>query len=161
MFQLAGHPRIKCWVSDNLACRIIQTYIFLERALRFQCAIDLFAARQEFRAYELNSHDWEAITKVAEWLSQFRDATTKMSATKSAVLSLSFGYFIRLQNKLQSILDTLLPGEHSQLRDGLLAAHEKLADYLFRFTVSPYYIWASCKLYVTPISIIQHSDCLL
>ncbi|KAL5478914.1 hypothetical protein ACEPAI_2201 [Sanghuangporus weigelae] len=127
----------------DVPTRWSSTHQMLNCALRFQHAIDVFSTRRELRQHELDEEDWLSIQKVADWLIVFRHATTDMSSTKKAALSLAFGYFLVLQNKIRSIIDELPANIAPQLKRGLIAAHEKLVEYLFCFTVSPYYLWAS------------------
>jgi hypothetical protein len=89
--------------------------------------------------------DWEAISLVAGWLKAFRSATTEMSRTSKPMISTVHAIFRGLQDHVRDILrelpDTALP----QLREGLVAAHQKLSEYYYRSDESPYYTWAASK----------------
>ncbi|KAF8808961.1 hypothetical protein BYT27DRAFT_7222760 [Phlegmacium glaucopus] len=101
------------------------------RALDFSKDIDTFTGSNcDLRGLELDLAEWEAITLVSNWLKAFRSATTEMSTTKKPMLS---------TNILETLPDTAQP----QLRDGLLAAHQKLSEYYYQSDASPYYTWAA------------------
>ena len=111
--------------------------------MRFQKEIDSFCSRREYRDYELDADDWMALRLVANWLIAFRDATTSMSTTNTSVLSTTYAQFIMLQDKLRRSIAEIPRGIPQQLKNGLINAHQKLAQYIFMFNQSPYFLWAT------------------
>ena len=99
--------------------------------------------QKDYRDFELDDNEWIAIQLVANWLVVFRNATTYMSTTTTSVLSTSYDHFLMLQDEIRQSINNLPDGTQSQLKDGLIAAHSKLAEYLFLFNESPYFLWAS------------------
>ncbi|TFK58542.1 hypothetical protein BDN72DRAFT_781961, partial [Pluteus cervinus] len=89
--------------------------------------------------------DWDCIALVKEWLQLFRNATTKMSATSTPMLSSAHAIFRGLQEHLKDIIRRLPPSTSSTIRDGLVASHRKLSDYYYKIDESPFYLFASCK----------------
>ena len=117
---------------------------FIGRALDFSKEIDAFTgSNRDLRSLELDPAEWEAITLVSNWLKAFRSATTEMSTTKKPMLSTVHAIFRGLEDHVKTILETLPDNAQSQLRDGLVAAHQKLSEYYYRSDESPYYTWAA------------------
>jgi hypothetical protein len=108
--------------------------------------IDTYVAgNHDLAKYRLTAHDWDGIVLVAEWLKQFRHATTEMSTTKLPMLSSTHATFRGLQKHLKTVISTLLPNDTApEIKTGLLDAHRKLSDYYYEFDQSPLYIWAAC-----------------
>ncbi|OCB88219.1 hypothetical protein A7U60_g4624 [Sanghuangporus baumii] len=127
----------------DVPTRWSSTHHMLERVLRFQTSVDTFCFKREYRVYELDADDWEAITLVSKWLQLFREATESMSTTSECMLSSTFGCFLVLQNHLRKCLKDIPDNASIRLQNGLKSAHQKLADYLGRFSISPYYLWSS------------------
>ena len=80
---------------------------------------------------------------MAGWLKSFRSATTQMSTTKQPMLSTAHAIFRGLQDKVHDALCSLPDSASPMIRNGLLAAHQKLSEYYHRFDISPFYIWAA------------------
>ncbi|KAG5633161.1 hypothetical protein H0H81_010363, partial [Sphagnurus paluster] len=95
------------------------------------------------RMLEISNEEWDAIELVTKWLKHFRDATTQMSSTKQPMLSQTHAIFRGLQEHLRTALRELPNNAPPRIRDGLVAAHEKLADYYSKYDLSPYYLWAA------------------
>ncbi|KAL5497681.1 hypothetical protein ACEPAH_2612 [Sanghuangporus vaninii] len=66
-----------------------------------------------------------------------------MSTTKTSVLSSTYRQFILLQDTLRKAILELPQSILLQLKNGLINAHKKLAEYVFLFNQSPYFLWAS------------------
>ncbi|PPQ80819.1 hypothetical protein CVT25_001944 [Psilocybe cyanescens] len=96
---------------------------------------------------ELDKNDWDAISQVASWLKAFHSATTQMSKTKEPMLSTVHAIFRGLQDHIRSILSQLPDSAPTQLRDGLLEAHNKLSEYYYKSYESPYYTWAASAFF--------------
>jgi hypothetical protein len=125
-----------------------------ERALNFLAEIDDFIFQNEdLRNLALTEAEWESITQVAGWLKAFRSATTQMSTTKQPMLSTAHAIFRRLQDEVCNALRSLLDSTSPMIKDGLLAAHQKLSKYYYRFDISPFYIWAARESYPFCISV--------
>jgi hypothetical protein len=127
--------------------------IFPGRALDYSKEIDAYTgSNRDLRGLELEAADWEAISLVTGWLKAFRSATTEMSRTKKPMVSTVHAIFRGLQDHVKEILrelpDTALP----QLRNGLLAAHQKLSEYYYKSDESPYYTWAASQYCYSPHS---------
>lgn len=124
-------------------------YVFTERAIRFEKAIQHFASsHRDLRDFELTDSDWRNINQIAEWLTIFVAATTEMSATKSPMISTTHAVFRGLQDQLKNILTSLPDNVTPTVKSGILKAHRKLSDYFYKFDQSPYYTWAASKLYL-------------
>ena len=147
-----------CWSSTHqmlhmlslfsLCNRLIVNLFFIGRALDFSKEIDVFTgSNHDLRALELDPAEWEAIALVSNWLKTFRSATTEMSTTKKPMLSTVHAIFRGLQDHIKTILETLSDNVNPQLRDGLVAAHQKLSEYYYRSDASPYYTWAASEFY--------------
>lgn len=114
-----------------------------DRALQFRADLDVFVDRfRDLRSLELSAGECDAIDSVSSWLLAFRSATTQMSSTKEPMLSSTHAIFHGLQEHIRDILRALPDSSH-QIKAGLLAAHEKLSDYYYKYDETPYYIWAS------------------
>jgi hypothetical protein len=119
------------------------------RALDFMVEIDDFIFQNDdLRHLTLSESEWESITQVTGWLKAFRSATTQMSTTKQPMLSTAHAIFRGLQDEVRNALRSLPDSTSSLIKDGLLAAHQKLSEYYYRFDLSPYYIWAACESYL-------------
>ena len=118
----------------------------IERALDFMAEIDDFIFQNEdLCSLALTEAEWESITQVAGWLKAFRSATTQMSTIKQPMLSTAHTIFCGLQDEVRNALHSLPNSTSPMIKDGLLAAHQKLSNYYYRFDISPFYIWAACK----------------
>jgi hypothetical protein len=114
------------------------------RALDFQTEIDDFVFQNEDLAnLALTEAEWASITQMAGWLKAFRSATTQMSTTKQPMLSTAHAIFRGLQDEVHDALRSLPDSTSPMIRNGLLAAHQKLSEYYYRFDISPFYIWAT------------------
>jgi hypothetical protein len=114
------------------------------RALDFRTEIDDFIFQNEDLAnIALTEAEWGSITQVAGWLKAFRSATTQMSTTKQPMLSTSHAIFRGLQDEVRNALRSLPDSTSPMIKNGLLAAHQKLSEYYYRFDISPFYIWAA------------------
>jgi hypothetical protein len=89
--------------------------------------------------------DWTAIETVEHWLTRFRQATTAMSTTSTPILSTTHAALRTLQEELKKAIRTLGSNTSTQIRDGLIQAHQKLAEYHMLFDRSPYYLWATSQ----------------
>jgi hypothetical protein len=67
-----------------------------------------------------------------------------MSTTKRATLSSTHAIFRGLQDQLREDIATLPQTAPIRLRTALVEAHQKLAEYYYKFDESPFYMWASC-----------------
>jgi sulfur relay (sulfurtransferase) DsrC/TusE family protein len=115
------------------------------RALDYQETINSYVTRnKEVHAFELSNADWESIKMVTSWLKSFRVATTKMSATKTPMLSTTHAIFRGLQDDIKNILRSLPDTVSPNIILGLTDAHRKLSDYYYEFDASPFYTWAAC-----------------
>ena len=116
------------------------------QALDFLTEIDDFIFQNEDLAtLALTEVEWESITQVAGWLKAFRSATTQMSTTKQPMLSTAHAIFRGLQDEVRNALRSLPDSTSLMVKNGLLAAHQKLSEYYYRFDLSPFYIWAACE----------------
>jgi hypothetical protein len=126
---------------------IFETYTLTihppERALLYRDAVERYAQGRKMPVPDEN--DWKAIETVCSWLKIFRDATTQMSSRDKTTISSVFGVFLGLQNHIRQLLRQSASSMPDDLRDGLLDAHEKLAEYFKKSDASPYYMWAACK----------------
>ena len=114
------------------------------RALDFLTEIDDFIFQNEdLRNLALTEAEWDSITQVAGWLKAFRSATTQMSTTKQPMLSTAHAIFRGLQDEVRDALRSLPNSTSLKIKNGLLAAHQKLSEYYYRFDLSPFYIWAA------------------
>lgn len=116
--------------------------------MQYEAEINTFVTlrtNKDLRDLELSEDEWSSIRLVASWLEKFRDATTQMSATHQPMLSHTHAIFRGLQEHLRGSLQTLPSGIDLCIRNGLVAAHEKLSEYYYRFDQSPFYIWAARK----------------
>ena len=123
--------------------------LILGQAMDYRSILDDFVAKnREFRKYELQDEDWEAIALVTQWLKSFRSATTQMSATKRPMLSSTHAIFQGLQDSITESLCSLSNNTPALLCQALLNTHWKLSDYYGRSDELPYYTWA---LHMSPI----------
>ena len=106
---------------------------------------DFVSLHKDLHALELSEAEWDAIVQVATWLEMFQTATMEMSHTKQSILSTTHLIFRRLQEHIWTIIADLPDNFNSQLKAGLLAAHQKLSEYYYHFDQSPFYTWATCK----------------
>jgi hypothetical protein len=114
-----------------------------ERALLYREVMDRYARMHRDESDVLSDSDWSAIKTIAGWLSLFREATTFMSLRDKTTISSVFGVFMALQDDIRANIcksrDVPL-----ELKQGLLDAHEKLAEYFKKSDASPYYMWSAC-----------------
>jgi hypothetical protein len=96
----------------------------------------------------ITENEWKAIQLIESWLSKFRVATLKMSTTKQITLSVVHAIFLDLQSHIKDQLSDLPDNTPVELVDGLIAAHQKLSDYYYKFDKMPYYIWAACMCFI-------------
>jgi hypothetical protein len=108
---------------------------------------DFVFQNEDLRSLALTEAEWESITQVAGWLKAFRSATTQMSTTKQPMLSTAHAIFRGLQDEVRSALRSLPNSTSPMIKAGLLAAHQKLSEYYYRFDLSPFYIWAAREFY--------------
>ncbi|PBK63979.1 hypothetical protein ARMSODRAFT_839521, partial [Armillaria solidipes] len=128
----------------DVATRWSSTHQMLCRTLDFRDIIDSYVSRIcELQDFELSDADWKAIELVTRWLKTFRSATTQMSTTKISMLSTTHAIFWGLQDHLKKVLRSLPDGISPRLRDGVIAAHEKLSEYYYKYDESPLYTWAA------------------
>lgn len=124
------------------------------RALQYEAEINTFVAlraNRDLRDLELTEDEWSSIRLVATWLERFRDATTQMSATQQPMLSHTHAIFRGLQEHLRESIRDLPTNIDPCIREGLLAAHQKLSEYYYRFDQSPFYIWAARMFILFPL----------
>jgi subtilase family serine protease len=114
-----------------------------KEALKTYTAKDL-----DLRKYELSSAEWDNLALVADWLGIFREATTLMSTTKYPMISSVHAVFNGLQKTTKKMIADLPPRTSTELRNGLVNAHNKLAVYYSKFDDSKYYFWAARKCYM-------------
>jgi hypothetical protein len=144
MSKRVGPPPIKCYVSPLPSSSFASFRHFAGRALDYRYVIDDYVARdRDLRSYELTDDDWVAIRLVTNWLKSFRSATTQMSATKHATLSLTQAIFRGLQDSVKDSIRSLPRSVSPTLRDAMIRAHRKLSDYYMKFDESPFYVWSS------------------
>jgi hypothetical protein len=91
----------------------------------------------------MNADDWKYISLVTSWLKSFRSATTQMSTTKRASLSFTHAVFRGLQEEVRKALRELPLNAPFQLKQALVASHQKLSDYYYKFDESYFYVWSS------------------
>ncbi|KAJ6629837.1 hypothetical protein B0H10DRAFT_1624231, partial [Mycena sp. CBHHK59/15] len=89
---------------------------------------------------QLSDSDWDALQQVRSWLSNFRCATTEMSTMSKPMLSRTHLVFCELQASIKEELAAVSNNVAPELKEGMLAAHQKLSDYYFTFDASPYYL---------------------
>ncbi len=77
------------------------------------------------------------------WLKAFRSATTQMSTMKISMLLSMHAIFWGLQDHLKDILRSLPDDISPRLRSGVIAAHDKLSEYYYKYDESPLYTWAA------------------
>ena len=121
-------------------------HVHIGRALQYEAEINTFVTlrtNKDLRDLELSEDEWSSIRLVASWLEMFRAATTQMSATHQPMLSHTHAIFRGLQEHLRTSLQKLSSGIDPCIRNGLVAAHQKLSEYYYRFDQSPFYIWAA------------------
>lgn len=106
---------------------------------------DFIFQNEDLTSLVLTEAEWKSIAQVAGWLKAFRSATTQMSTTKQPMLSTCHAIFRGLQDEVRTALLSLPDSTSPMIRNGLLAAHQKLSEYYYRFDLSPFYIWAACK----------------
>jgi hypothetical protein len=82
---------------------------------------------------------------VAGWLKLFRDTTTRMSARDKTTISSVYAVFLGLQDSVRQHIKSASAGISARLKAGLIGAHEKLAEYLKKSDISPFYMWAACE----------------
>jgi hypothetical protein len=126
----------------DVVTRWSSTHQMLARAIRLRPVIDRYISRHSLYEHRLSEEDWVAIKRVTGWLDAFRYATTAMSASQSATLSTVFGQFLHLQDVLRRARRSVSE-ESTRLRDGIQAAHQKLAEYFGKFSQSDYFLWAA------------------
>ncbi|KAI5894586.1 uncharacterized protein SCHCODRAFT_02473201, partial [Schizophyllum commune H4-8] len=111
--------------------------------LHYKAAINSYVHRfHELAHLQLTESDWKAIEMVTGWLKAFREATTDMSTTSRPMLSSVHCTFRTLQLHLKDALRQLPNTAPSRLRNGLVEAHAKLAEYYTKVDESYLYTWA-------------------
>jgi hypothetical protein len=63
------------------------------------------------------------------------------------MLSTAHAIFCGLQDEVRNALRSLPDSTSPMIKAGLLAAHQKLSEYYYRFDLSPFYIWAAREFY--------------
>ncbi|THV02014.1 hypothetical protein K435DRAFT_564725, partial [Dendrothele bispora CBS 962.96] len=66
--------------------------------------------------------------------------TTEMSWTEHLMLPLVHLVFRDLQHDIKANLSNLPSGVPSEVKEGLVAVHQKLSDYYMKYNESPFYI---------------------
>ncbi|KAJ7303460.1 hypothetical protein DFH08DRAFT_643111, partial [Mycena albidolilacea] len=128
----------------DVRTRWTSTHQMLRRAIHNRNAITRYVeSSSDLSGFALSDLDWEALQTVRSWLSEFRQATTEMSATSKPMLSQTHLVFRSLQRKIKDILSELPNTADPTLKQGLVDAHTKLSDYYYKFDASPYYLWAA------------------
>jgi hypothetical protein len=152
MSRLVGPLPISCFVSPSRSASLHRTLSYfkydVERALQLKDASDRFCVKYRFEEKKPTAAGWAVIAIVANWLKRFRASTTILSATKSCTLSTVFSHFFFLQDGLRTALAKMEDSDDinsQQLSNGLRAAHEKLAEYLGKFSSSYFFVWAASK----------------
>jgi hypothetical protein len=108
----------------------------------------------------ISPQEWAAIRIVRDWLSLFQLATTRLSSRDLTTISSVFAVFLGLQAHIRAQLSNLPGNLPRELTAGLIAAHEKLAEYFTKSDACPYYMWAACES-LDLCSIFPDSDDLL
>ncbi|KAJ8515669.1 hypothetical protein ONZ45_g6946 [Pleurotus djamor] len=147
------HKALEQANSTDLALMLIldvktrwsSTHQMLRRALDYKESVTAFVERfwRDLSKYELTENDWTTISLVTSWLKSFRSATTEMSTTKQPMISTTLAIFRGLQDHLKDIIRSLPNTTSPQLKAALIASHQKLSDYYFKYDESPYYTWAA------------------
>lgn len=141
-----GSPASPKMLILDARTRWSSTHQMLARAVEFREIINDYTSndKNDLRKYRLTGRDWEAISIVENWLQEFRGATLEMSSTRSPMLSSTHAIFRTLQSHLRQSLSNLPATCSQRLKDALIAAHQKLSDYYWRFdNESPFYLWAA------------------
>jgi hypothetical protein len=120
-------------------------YSALERALLYQHAVDRYARVTRLGKYELSTEDWANIKTVTQWLKMLSTATTLMSSSKETTISWSFVVLAGLQDNIRAHLSGLPSDTPAHLKQGLMQAYNKLAEYLKLMDESPFYMFAACE----------------
>ena len=116
------------------------------QALDFLAEIDDFIFQNEdLGNLTLTEAEWASLTQVAGWLKVFWSATTQMSTAKQPILSTAHAIFHGLQDEVRNAICSLSDSTSLMIKNGLLAAHQKLSEYYYHFDLSPFYIWAGCE----------------
>jgi hypothetical protein len=55
--------------------------------------------------------------------------------------------FVDFKDEVRDALRSLPDSTSPMIKDGLLAAHQKLSEYCYCFDLSPFYIWAAHESY--------------
>ncbi|KAF5317589.1 hypothetical protein D9758_018466 [Tetrapyrgos nigripes] len=119
------------------------THQMMRRAYQFRDAIDSYAsASTELQNFCLSAEEWEVIEMVTSWLKQFRIATVQMSATKTPMLSRTLEIMQDLEQHVRDIVASLPASTPTYIRDALVASHNKLSEYYYKFDESPFYTWS-------------------
>ena len=148
-----GHQLIRCCVRVEVPLEQALTFWFTGRALMYESEINTFVTsrtNKDLRHLELSEEEWASIRLVCDWLEHFRQATTDMSTTKRPMLSHTHAIFRGLQDHVRDALRNLPSNVDPRIKEGLVAAHQKLSEYYYRFDQSPFYIWAA-RMYFLPI----------
>ena len=66
---------------------------------------------------------------------------------KQPMLSTAHAIFCELQDEVRNALCSLFDLTFWIIKNGLLAAHQKLSKYYYQFDLSPFYVWAACESY--------------
>ncbi|CAA7270448.1 unnamed protein product [Cyclocybe aegerita] len=109
---------------DNL--KLLMLILDIQRAAELKKPLNNFVAKTcQLRPYELTDQDWTSVKMVMDWLHIFKDATQQML------------------DKLKTILHSLPANVPTNVKNGLVRAHQKLSDYYFKFDQSPHVCWAA------------------
>ncbi|KAI4293902.1 hypothetical protein K525DRAFT_213894, partial [Schizophyllum commune Loenen D] len=113
--------------------------------LDYQDVIDTYTGIREHRHLELDDKDWKCLRLVSDWLKAFREATTNMSTTSTPMLSYVHITFRVLQKQIKQDLRKLPNDVPPEIKQGLVDANQKLAEYYAKYDESYFYTWASCE----------------
>ncbi|CAA7257320.1 unnamed protein product [Cyclocybe aegerita] len=109
---------------DNL--KLLMLILDVQRTAELEKPLNNFVAKtRQLRLYELTDQDWTSVKMVMDWLHIFKDATQQMS------------------DKLKTILCSLPANVPTNVKNGLVRAHQKLSDYYFKFDQLPHVCWAA------------------
>ena len=148
MFQRVGHPLTKWCVSQYIyICRVWSLIKPITHRMRFTIqGWDQYICCASWKPGPPQSQTLRGGVCpqfISGWLEKFRDVTTQMSTIYQPMLSHTHAIFCGLQEHLCESIHNLPSGTDLCIQHGLLAAHQKLAEYYYRFDQSPFYIWAT------------------